>query len=57
MNRPLIIRLRSNEGQHRLTLDTGQTYGELLLTISKKLNYPIKSLTVLRDNDKPLSLD
>jgi hypothetical protein len=57
MNRPLIIRIRSNEGQHRLTLHTHQTYSELLLEISRKLNYPVKSLTLTTDNDKPLAAD
>lgn len=27
------------------------------MQISKKLNYPIKSLTITRDNDKPMVID
>lgn len=57
MNRTIIIRIRSAEGQHRLTIDSHQSYAELLLAISRKLHYPISSITVKRDNETPVVLE
>lgn len=60
----IIVRVRSREGQFRLSVNPKDTYGQLLLEvshalhqISKKVNTAIKNLIVHNEKSKPISID
>ena len=64
MNREIILRLRTAEGQLRLNVNVRDTYGELLLQVkfywytqlSKKLNYLIRDIVVLTEDNRKMSI-